>query len=83
MENDLKQLLLTKLKTKQNYKGLGYPSIIEELCESNDLKFEIDPEYNSWECDWWAIIYDSEKRPYCNVSGSMYYGTITLDFNID
>ena len=80
MKNNLYNSLQQSLINKKNYSGLGCPSIVEEVCNNNNLDFEINPEYNGWEVDWYGEILTYEGDHYCNVYGSMYYGTINIEF---
>ena len=80
MKEMLQKQLTQSILNKQKYKGLGCPSIIEEICKNNNLTFNIDDEYNSWEVDWWAEITDKDGVLFCDVNGSMYYGTVELTF---
>ena len=82
MKEVLHQVLTKSILNKRNYSGLGYPAIVEEICNKNELVFNLDDEYNSWEVDWWANITTKSGDEYCEVSGSMYYGTISLNFDV-
>lgn len=52
------------------------PGIFEDVCKTNNWKFELDDDYNGWEVDWWGdIITDSGT---VHIYGCMYYGTAIL-----
>lgn len=79
MKGEIYMLILQAIINKQEYNGVGFPSIIEEVCRYNHLQFDLDFDYNGWEVDWWANILTEDDKLYCKVSGSMYYGTVKIN----
>lgn len=81
MIEQLRRAVTESILFKTKYVGLGYPAIIDEVCEKNNLVFEMNPDTNGWEVDWWGEIKTESGEVYGEAHGSMYYGSLRLNFN--
>lgn len=63
---------------------VGSPDLLETALVGTGLYFGDDWKTNGWEVDYWGSIYDENTdEKVAEVSGSMYYGNLSIDFEYE